>query len=86
MNPQTVRKPHDRAKIYSEYIASLQAQSALLKRTENAVSVLKQTGQPPVQPSDTRTMTEKALDLDGIWISKPCQFYTLFTVKFTCFI
>ena len=43
MNPQTVRKPHNRTKIYNEYIASLAAQTALLKRTENAVSVLQQT-------------------------------------------
>ena len=60
MNPQTVRKPHDRAKIYNEYIASLQAQTALLDRTAQAVSVLQQTGQAPVQPTDTRTMTQKS--------------------------
>ena len=65
MNPITVRKPHDRQKIYNEYIASLQAQTALLDRTAQAVSVLKTTGQAPIQPTDMRTLTQKSLDLDG---------------------
>ena len=54
MNPRTIRKPNDRQKVYNEYMASLQAQTALLDRTAQAVSVLKATGQPPQQPTDMR--------------------------------
>ncbi len=77
MNPITIRKPQDRQKIYNEYLASLAAQTALLDRTAQAVSVLKQTGQPPQQPTDMRTMTQKALDIDGQKISVRKLLYSI---------
>lgn len=64
MNPYNIRQPQDRRKVYNEYLANLQMQVDNLAKTEAAVSVLKTTGMPPVQPTDTRTLSEKLLDID----------------------
>lgn len=64
MNPFNIRQPQDRRKVYNEYMANLQMQIDNLAKTEAAVSTLKTTGAPPIQPSDTRTVAEKLLDVD----------------------
>ena len=64
MNPFNIRQPQDRRKIYNEYMANLQMQIDNLAKTETAVATLKTTGSPPVQPTDTRTVAEKLLDVD----------------------
>jgi hypothetical protein len=64
MNPFNIRQPQDRRKVYNEYMANLQMQIDNLAKTEGAVSTLKTTGAPPVQPTDTRTVAEKLLDID----------------------
>jgi len=65
MNPNNIRMPQDRRKVYNEYLANLDAQIENLAKTENAVRTLATTGQPPVQPTDMRTLNEKLLDIDG---------------------
>lgn len=64
MNPFNIRHPQDRRKVYNEYLANLQMQIDNLAKTEAAVSALKTTGVPPIQPADTRTLSEKLLDID----------------------
>lgn len=64
MNPFNIRQPQDRRKIYNEYLAGLQMQIDNLAKTEKAVAALERTGAPPVQPTDTRTLSEKLLDID----------------------
>jgi hypothetical protein len=64
MNPFNIRQPQDRRKVYNEYMANLQMQIDNLAKTEAAVAALKTTGAPPVQPTDTRTIAEKLLDVD----------------------
>ena len=64
MNPFNIRQPQDRRKVYNEYLANLQMQIDNLAKTEAAVSALQTTGVPPVQPTDTRTLSEKLLDVD----------------------
>lgn len=64
MNPFNIRQPQDRRKIYNEYISNLQMQIDNLAKTEGAVATLKTTGSPPIQPTDTRTVAEKLLDVD----------------------
>lgn len=64
MNPFNIRQPQDRRKVYNEYMANLQQQIDNLAKTEGAVSILKTTGAPPVQPTDTRSVSEKLLDVD----------------------
>lgn len=65
MNPNNIRMPQDRRKVYNEYIANLDAQIENLSKTENAVRTLATTGQAPVQPTDTRSLNEKLLDVEG---------------------
>ena len=64
MNPFNIRQPQDRRKVYNEYLANLQMQIDNLAKTEKAVATLQTTGAPPVQPADTRTLSEKLLDID----------------------
>lgn len=64
MNPFNIRQPQDRRKVYNEYLANLQMQIDNLAKTEAAVSTLQTTGMPPIQPTDTRTLSEKLLDID----------------------
>jgi hypothetical protein len=64
MNPFNIRQPQDRRKVYNEYLAGLQMQIDNLAKTEKAVATLERTGAPPVQPMDTRTLSEKLLDVD----------------------
>ena len=65
MNPFNIRQPQDRRKVYNEYISNLQMQIDNLAKTEAAVSILASTGVAPVQPTDTRTLSEKLLDVDA---------------------
>lgn len=65
MNPNNIRAPQDRRKVYNEYIANLDAQIENLSKTEEAVKTLALTGQPPIRPPDTRTLNEKMLDIEG---------------------
>ena len=65
MNPFNIRQPQDRRKVYNEYLANLQMQIDNLAKTESAVSALQTTGVAPVQPTDTRTLSEKLLDIDN---------------------
>lgn len=65
MNPNNIRAPQDRRKVYDEYIANLDAQIENLSKTEDAVKTLALTGQPPIRPPDTRTLNEKMLDIEG---------------------
>ena len=64
MNPYNIRHPQDRRKVYNEYLANLQMQIDNLAKTEKAVATLERTGAAPVQPMDTRTLSEKLLDID----------------------
>lgn len=65
MNPFNIRQPQDRRKVYNEYISNLQMQIDNLAKTEAAVSTLQTTGVAPVQPTDTRTLSERLLDVDA---------------------
>ena len=65
MNPFNIRQPQDRRKVYNEYLAGLQMQIDNLAKTEKAVATLERTGVAPVQPMDTRTLSEKLLDVDS---------------------
>lgn len=65
MNPYNIRQPQDRRKVYNEYISNLQMQIDNLAKTEAAVSTLQTTGVAPVQPTDTRTLSERLLDVDA---------------------
>jgi hypothetical protein len=64
MNPNNIRHPNDRRKVYNDYVATLQMQIDNLAKTEKAMSALKITGSPPVQPPDTRTLNEKLSDVE----------------------
>jgi len=65
MNPFNIRQPQDRRKVYNEYISNLQMQIDNLAKTEAAVATLALTGIAPVQPTDTRTLSEKLLDVEA---------------------
>lgn len=64
MNPNNIKNPQDRRMVYNEYLANLQMQINNLAKTEMAVNTLATTGTPPVQPMDTRTLSERLLDVD----------------------
>jgi hypothetical protein len=66
MNPQDVRTNADRLRVRDDYLAVLRQQEANLQKTANAMSVMVQTGQPPIAPSDMRTATEKLGDIERL--------------------
>ena len=66
MNPQDVRTNADRLQVRDDYLAILRQQEANLQKTANALSVMVQTGQPPVAPSDMRSMNEKLADIERL--------------------
>jgi hypothetical protein len=66
MNPQDVRTNADRLRVRDDYLKVLRQQEANLQKTANALSVMVQTGQPPIAPSDMRTATEKLGDIERL--------------------
>ena len=66
MNPQDVRTNADRLQVRDDYLAVLRQQEANLQKTANALSVMVQTGQPPVAPTDMRSMNEKLADIERL--------------------
>lgn len=68
MNPQTVKTQADLMKVREAYLANLEAEQRNLKKTADAVSILQQTGQPPIAPQDTRTISEKLMDIEKLKI------------------
>jgi hypothetical protein len=66
MNPQDVRTNADRLQVRDDYLAILRQQEANLQKTANALSVMVQTGQPPVAPTDMRSMNEKLADIERL--------------------
>ena len=66
MNPQDVKTNADRLRVRDDYLAVLRQQEANLQKTANAMSVMAQTGQAPVAPSDMRSMSEKIADIERL--------------------
>ncbi len=66
MNPQDARTNGDRLRARDDYLAVLRQQEANLKKTANAMAVMAQTGQPPIPPTDTRSMSEKLVDVERL--------------------
>lgn len=69
MNPQTIRHPTDLMKVREAYLANLELEQKNLKKTEDAVNTLKQTGQVPLPPQDTRSVNEKLMDVEKLKIN-----------------
>jgi len=68
MNPNTIKTQTDAFKVRNAYLANLQAEQRNLDKTGRAVAVLQQTGQTPLPPQDTRTVTEKLSDIQKLKI------------------
>jgi hypothetical protein len=66
MNPANVRTQADAFKVREAYLANLRAEQRNLDKTARAVSVFQQTGQTPVPPQDTRTVSEKLMDVERL--------------------
>jgi hypothetical protein len=69
MNPSTIRNPSQLYKVREAYLANLELEQRNLQKTADAVSILKQTGQAPIPPQDTRTVNEKIGDIEKLKIS-----------------
>ena len=69
MNPQTIRNQTQLYKVREAYLANLELEQRNLKKTADAVSALNQTGQVPLAPQDTRSMSEKISDVEKLKIS-----------------
>jgi len=65
MNPPC-KNPTDAAKYRQQYMSNLALEAANNQTNLNANLIFKQTGQTPSQPTDFRTITEKAADIDGL--------------------
>jgi hypothetical protein len=63
MNPSWVKTQADRNKVYREYMASLQLEESNINKTANALKTKDLTGQVPSAPADTRTTSEKYMDI-----------------------
>ena len=63
MNPSWVRTQADRNKVYREYMASLKLEEQNIEKTANALKTQQLTGQTPSAPADTRTTSEKYMDI-----------------------
>lgn len=69
MNPQTIRNQSQLMKVREAYLANLELEQRNIQKTSDAVSILKQTGQPPLAPQDTRSVNEKIGDVEKLKIS-----------------
>lgn len=69
MNPQTIRTQTDLMKVRESYLANLEAEQRNLKKTADAVSIYNQTGQVPIAPQDTRSISEKLMDIEKLKIN-----------------
>ena len=65
MNPPA-NAPTDRAKYREQYLSNLALQASNNQKNLNANLIFRQTGQTPSQPTDFRTTTEKASDIEGL--------------------
>jgi hypothetical protein len=65
MNPPA-NAPTDRAKYREQYLSNLALQASNDQKNLNANLIFKQTGATPSQPTDYRTTTEKASDIEGL--------------------
>lgn len=65
MNPPLI-KPSDAAKYREQYLNTLKVQASNDQLNMNANMLYRTTQQLPVQPTDYRTTTEKAADVDGL--------------------
>lgn len=66
MNQQDARTNGDRLRARNDYLAVLRQQESNLKKTANAMAVMAQTGQPPIPPTDTRSISEKLVDVERL--------------------
>lgn len=66
MNPQSRKNPLDQSKYRENYMSNLALQASNNQKNLNANVIFKQTGVSPEQPTDLRTTTEKAADLEGM--------------------
>lgn len=66
MNPSTVRTRADQMKVREAYLEILKVQQENLNKTANAVKMFSQTGQTPIAPQDTRSMSEKFSDIENL--------------------
>jgi hypothetical protein len=63
------RKPTDTAKFRETYLNELRMEEANLDRQRKALTMLEETGAPPMQRDDTRSVYEKRRDLEFLKIS-----------------
>jgi hypothetical protein len=63
MNPSWVKTQADRNKVYREYMASLKLEEQNIEKTASALKTKDLTGQVPSRPTDTRTTSEKYMDI-----------------------
>jgi hypothetical protein len=77
MNPSTIRNQSQLMKVREAYLANLELEQKNLQKTVDAVSILKQTGQPPLAPQDTRSLNEKLGDIEKLKITLRKQLMTI---------
>jgi hypothetical protein len=53
-------------KVREAYLANLKAQQANIDKTANAIKMFQQTGQTPIAPQDSRSMSEKFSDIEKL--------------------
>jgi len=66
MNPNTIKTKTDAFKVRNAYLANLEAEQRNLDKTARAVAVFNQTGQTPIPPQDTRSVTQKLGDIQKL--------------------
>jgi hypothetical protein len=66
MNPSNIKTAADALKVRNAYLANLDAQIKNLDKTKNATTIFAQTGQTPLAPQDTRSISEKFADVERL--------------------
>ena len=66
MNPSNVKTAADALKVRNAYLANVDAQLRNLDKTKNATTIFAQTGQTPLAPQDTRSVSEKFADVERL--------------------
>ena len=68
MNPQFVKTRADQRQVRKEYINNLRLVASNEQKTINANRIKEETGQPPITPMDTRSLSEKNADIERLKI------------------
>ena len=68
MNPEFVKTKADQRRVRKEYINNLRLMTSNEQKNYNANLIMKETGQVPKEPLDTRTLTEKKADIERLKI------------------